>query len=219
MPETVESPKKKPAKPAPAKEHKEDKGKGKEKPRRAPGPAPPPRLGVRYRDEIVPALQARFGIRNRLAVPRLEKIVVSMGVGEAVQNKTRIEHAQRDLARIAGQRPVVTRAKRSISGFKLRQGMPIGVQVTLRRERMYEFLDRLVSVVIPRIRDFRGLPRRLDGAGNYNLGVAEQTVFPEIRIDEVEFVQGMNVALVTNARTDERGLALLEQLGLPFRQN
>jgi len=187
--------------------------------KRPPGPPPPPpRLLLQYRDVVVPMLRERLARTNPFSLPRLEKIVVNMGVGEAVDNKARIEHAVRDLARITGRRPVTTRARRSISGFKLRQGMPIGAMVTLRRAVMWEFLDRVVSVILPRIRDFRGLPRRLDGTGNYTIGITEQSVFPEIRIDEVEFVQGMNVTLVTTARTDEEALLLLEGLGLPLRK-
>ena len=200
-------------------------GKGEERkpeakaPKRPPGPpAPPPRLYLQYRDRIVPMLRERLGRENPLSLPRLAKIVVNMGVGKAVENKARVENAAKELARITGRRPVMTKARRSISGFKLRQGMPIGAMVTLRRAVMWEFLDRVVSVILPRIRDFRGLPRRLDGTGNYTIGISEQTVFPEIRIDEVEFVQGMNITLVTTARTDEEALLLLEGLGLPLRK-
>jgi large subunit ribosomal protein L5 len=153
-----------------------------------------------------------------MQVPALTKIVVNMGIGRAAENKARIEHAQRELAAIAGQRPVVTRARVSVAGFKLRKGMPIGVAVTLRRRHMWEFLDRLLTVAIPRIRDFRGLPRKLDGSGNYTIGLSEQSVFPEISLDKVEFVQGMNITFVTSARTDEEALALLEQIGVPFRK-
>ncbi|MGH7149180.1 MAG: 50S ribosomal protein L5, partial [Planctomycetota bacterium] len=176
------------------------------------------RLFLQYRERVVPMLRERLGRENPLSLPRLEKVVVNMGVGKAVENKARVEHAAKELARITGRRPVMTRARRSISGFKLRQGMPIGAMVTLRRSVMWEFLDRVVSVILPRIRDFRGLPRRLDGTGNYTIGISEQTVFPEIRIDEVEFVQGMNITLVTTARTDEEALLLLEGLGLPLRK-
>ncbi|HET6204576.1 MAG TPA: 50S ribosomal protein L5 [Planctomycetota bacterium] len=187
--------------------------------KRPPGPpAPPPRLLLHFRERVLPMLRERLARTNPLSLPKLEKIVVNMGVGKAVENKARIEHAARELARITGRRPVMTRARRSISGFKLRQGMPIGAMVTLRRAVMWEFLDRVVSIILPRIRDFRGLPRRLDGTGNYTIGITEQTVFPEIRIDEVEFVQGMNITLVTTARSDEEALLLLEGLGLPIRK-
>jgi large subunit ribosomal protein L5 len=204
----------------PAKAPKAPKPEGGAKPeRRPPGPpAPPPRLFVHYGSVVVPMLRERFARKNALSLPRLEKIVVSMGVGKAVENKTRIEQAVRDLSRITGRKPIVTLARKSISGFKLRQGMPVGAIVTLRRATMWEFLDRIVSIILPRIRDFRGLARKLDGTGNYSLGITEQTVFPEIRIDEVEFVQGMNVTLVTTAKTDEEAFALLEGLGLPFRK-
>ncbi|HKB16923.1 MAG TPA: 50S ribosomal protein L5 [Planctomycetota bacterium] len=214
------------AKPPREGQPKEKKGgKGEERkpeakaPKRPPGPpAPPPRLYLQYRDRIVPMLRERLGRENPLSIPRLVKVVVNMGVGKAVENKARVENAAKELARITGRRPVMTRARRSISGFKLRQGMPIGAMVTLRRAVMWEFLDRVVSIILPRIRDFRGLPRRLDGTGNYTIGISEQTVFPEIRIDEVEFVQGMNITLVTTARSDEEALLLLEGLGLPLRK-
>jgi large subunit ribosomal protein L5 len=172
----------------------------------------------KYKKDVAPALQKQFGYKNRLEVPRLEKIVVSMGVGKAVENKNRVEHAVRDLSTVTGQKAMVTKAKNAISSFRLRQGMPIGTMVTLRRHKMYEFLDRLVSLVIPRIRDFRGLNRKADGRGSYSMGLSEQTVFPEINLDKVEFVQGMNITMVTSASTDEEGLALLEHLGVPFRK-
>jgi large subunit ribosomal protein L5 len=181
-------------------------------------PAVRSRLLDRYRREVLPALSGQLGITNPLAAPRVVKIVVSMGVGKAIENKARIDHASRELAAITGQKPIVTKGRRSISGFRLREGMPIGLTVTLRRERMYEFLDRVISVVIPRIRDFRGLPRKLDGRGNYSFGLSEQSVFPEIPLDKVEFVQGMNITIVTSARKDAEAEALLEQLGMPFRR-
>ena len=145
-------------------------------------------------------------------------IVINMGVGKATENKARLEHAQRELGAISGQKPVVTKARKSVAGFKLRQGYPVGVAVTLRGDRMWEFLDRLMSVAIPRIRDFRGLPNKLDGRGNYTMGLSEQSVFPEIQLDKVEFVQGMDITFVTTARTDKEGQALLAGLGMPFRK-
>ena len=176
------------------------------------------RLLERYRNEIVPQLKEALGKDNPLALPRLEKIVVSMGVGKAVENKNRLDAAARDLGQIAGQKPAFTRARKSVANFKLRKGQQIGVKVTLRGARAYEFLDRLVSIVIPRIRDFRGLsPRAFDEAGNYNLGISEQVVFPEINLDKVEFVQGMNVTLGIRARKRADAFELLKRLGLPFR--
>jgi len=182
--------------------------------------APPvPRLKERYRREIVPALMARFGYRQLMEVPRLSKIVVSMGVGAATQDPKILEAAMADLATITGQRPVIRRARRSIAAFKVREKSPVGCKVTLRGDRMYEFLDRLVSIALPRIRDFRGLPPdAVDGRGNYNLGLREQIVFPEIDVDKVTRVQGMNVTIVTTARTDEEALALLREFGLPLRE-
>jgi len=181
--------------------------------------APRPRLKERYRNEIVPALMRRFGYRQVMETPRLAKIVVSMGVGAATQDPKVLESAVKDLAVIAGQQPVITRAKRSIAQFRVREKNPIGCKVTLRGARMYEFLDRLISLALPRIRDFRGLATEsVDGRGNYNLGLREQTVFPEIHIDSVTRVQGMNVTIVTTARTDEECLALLREFGLPLRE-
>ncbi len=178
-----------------------------------------PRLLEKYRAEVIPKLKEKFGIENLLALPRLEKIVVNMGVGKALENKNRIDHAVRDLATITGKKPVVAKARRSVSGFRLRQGNPIGVFVTLRKDRMYEFLDRLISIAIPRIRDFRGLdPKGFDGHGNYNMGLSEQIVFPEINLDKLEFVQGMNVTIVTTAKNDEQGYELLLGLGMPFKR-
>ncbi len=177
------------------------------------------RVLEKYKNEILPALQAELGIDNPLAVPKLEKIIVSMGIGRATQNKQVLDVASNELALITGQKPVVCKARKSVSNFKLRQGMPIGLKVTLRGKRMYEFLDRLISVVIPRVRDFRGLnPKSFDGRGNYNLGLSEQTVFPEIPIDKVQFQQGMNITIVTSARNDEQAYKLMEKLGMPFRQ-
>ncbi len=178
-----------------------------------------PRLRERYEKEVVPYLMDRFGLRNRLGCPRLVKITVNMGVGRATENPKRLEAAQNDLAVITGQKPAVTRAKKSIAGFKVRQGQPVGCKVTLRGNRMYEFLDRLISIVIPRIRDFRGFPRSsFDGRGNYTLGLNEQTVFPEIDLDSLEFVQGMDITLTIKNSDDEKSAALLEQFGFPFRR-
>ena len=183
--------------------------------------APPqPRLQERYVKEIAPALTRAFGYRNIMEVPRLSKIVVSMGVGAATQDPKVLDAAAEDLAIIAGQRPTVTRARRSIAQFKVRQHNPVGCKVTLRHVRMYEFMDRLISIALPRIRDFRGLPPdAVDGRGNYNLGLREQTVFPEIDLDKVTRVQGMNVTIVTTAKSDEECLALLREFGFPLRES
>jgi large subunit ribosomal protein L5 len=178
------------------------------------------RLQEKYRSEVVAQLKEVCGTGNVHALPRLEKIVVSMGVGEALENKNRLAAAAADLAAITGQKPLVTRARKSVAGFKLRKGQEIGLKVTLRGKRMYEFLDRLVSVVIPRIRDFRGLsPKAFDQRGNYNLGISEQVVFPEINIDKMEFVQGMNITVCVLARKPAESLELLRRLGVPFRTN
>ncbi len=174
------------------------------------------RLKDRYRSEVKPRLKERFKIENDMAVPRLQKIVVNMGVGAAVENKGRVESAAKDLAQITGQRPVVRKAKKAISSFKLREGMPIGCTVTLRGDRMWEFADRLISVVLPRIRDFRGVRDKLDGRGNYSLGLSEQSVFPEIDFDKLEASQGMDITFVTTAQSDEHGDWLLKELGMPF---
>jgi large subunit ribosomal protein L5 len=174
------------------------------------------RLKDRYRSEVKPRLRDRFKIENEMAVPRLTKIVVNMGVGAAVENKGRVESAAKDLAQITGQRPVVRKAKKAISSFKLREGMPIGCSVTLRGDRMWEFADRLISIVLPRIRDFRGVKDKLDGRGNYSLGLSEQSVFPEIDFDKLENPQGMDITFVTTAPDDEQGYWLLKELGMPF---
>jgi len=176
------------------------------------------RLGTRYAQEILPALKSDLKIKCSMAVPRLEKIVVNIGLGEAVQNPKLIDQAVDDLSRIAGQRPVVRKARKAIANFKLREGMPIGVAVTLRRQRMWEFLERLISVALPRVRDFRGLnPKGFDGRGNYTLGVREQIIFPEIDLDNVEKILGVSVTLVTSAADDTQGRALLKALGVPLR--
>jgi len=177
------------------------------------------RLMERYRQEIVPRMKERFGYLNNHQVPSLEKITVTMGVGKATENQKRIESAQRELTLIAGQKALVTKAKKSIAGFKVRKGMNVGCKVTLRGPRMYEFFDRLISLVIPRIRDFRGLsPRSFDGRGNYSMGLSEQIVFPEISIDDVEFIQGLNITITMRNSSDEESLALLDFFGVPFRK-
>jgi large subunit ribosomal protein L5 len=176
------------------------------------------RLHERYRKEVVPALAKRFGYKNTMAVPRLQKVTVNIGLGEASQNVKLLDAAAQELGQIAGQRPVITRAKKSIANFKIRRGMPIGCMVTLRGERMYEFLDRLANIVLPRVRDFKGLPpNSFDGRGNYTLGLRDQLVFPEIDYTRVDKIKGMNITLTTTARTDEEGRELLKQLGVPFR--
>jgi large subunit ribosomal protein L5 len=176
-----------------------------------------PRLRADYDARIVPAMIEKFGYKNRMEVPRLEKIVLNMGVGEATQDKKKVETAAQEMELIAGQKPVVTKAKKSIAQFKLREGMPIGVKVTLRRERMYEFLDRLVTVALPRVRDFRGLnPRSFDGRGNYAMGLKEQIVFPEINYDRIDKVRGMDVIVTTTANTDDEARELLRLFNFPF---
>jgi large subunit ribosomal protein L5 len=180
-------------------------------------PATPPRLRERYRSEIRPALMKQFKIENPMAVPGLKKIVINMGCKGAVETKARIDAAVRDLSVISGQKPTVRKARQSVANFKLRQGMPIGVAVTLRGNRMWEFTDRLISIVLPRIRDFRGVKAKLDGRGNYTMGLAEQSVFPEVEFDKLEYVQGMDVTFVTSAPSDEQGFFLLKELGIPFK--
>ena len=205
----------KPAKEAPEGASPES-GKKAAKPK---GPQEPPRLKVRYTKEIVPALMKHFNYTNVMAVPKLEKIVINMGLGEAIANAKIMDVAVDELGRISGQRPVVTRAKKSIANFKLRQNMPIGAAVTLRGERMFEFLDRLTSVVLPRVRDFRGVSMKsFDGRGNYTLGLRDQLIFPEISYEKVDKIRGMNVTIVTTARSDDEARELLRQFGMPFRQ-
>jgi large subunit ribosomal protein L5 len=180
----------------------------------------PPRLKTRYREEIVPALRSEFEIANIMQVPGLVKIVVNMGVGEAARDSKLIEGAIRDLTVITGQKPMVTKARKSIAQFKLREGMPIGAHVTLRGDRMWEFMDRLLSLALPRIRDFRGLsPRQFDGQGNYTFGLTEQVMFHEIDQDRVDRQRGMDITVVTTATDDDKGRALLKQLGFPFKEN
>ncbi len=176
-----------------------------------------PRLKDSYRNEVIPALMKELGYRNVMKVPRLEMIVVNVGVGEPLHNAKALDHVVQDITIITGQRPIVTRAKKSIAGFKLREGMPVGVKVTLRGNRMYDFLDRLCNVALPRRRDFRGIsPDSFDGRGNYSLGLREQLVWPEIDYDSIDKVRGMEISIVTTAKTDEEGWHLLQLLGMPF---
>jgi len=171
-----------------------------------------------YQDKAVPALIKRFNYKNGMQVPRLEKIVINMGLGEAIQNVKILDSAAQELSQITGQKPVITKAKKSIAQFKLRTGMPIGCSVTLRKERMYEFFNRLVNIALPRVRDFKGLSgKSFDGRGNYALGIREQLIFPEIHYDKIDKVKGMNIVIVTTAKTDEEGKELLKLLGMPFR--
>ncbi|MQL50926.1 50S ribosomal protein L5 [Desulfofundulus thermobenzoicus] len=177
-----------------------------------------PRLKDKYKDEVVRAMMSKFGYKNIMQVPKLEKVVINMGVGEAIHNSKAMDAAVNDLATITGQRPVVTRAKKSIAAFKVRQGMTVGCKVTLRGDRMYEFVDKLFNVALPRVRDFRGVsPKAFDGRGNYSLGIREQLIFPEIEYDKVDKVRGMDVIFVTTAKTDEEARELLRLLGMPFR--
>jgi large subunit ribosomal protein L5 len=178
------------------------------------------RLKVRYNEEIAPALKERFSIENPMRIPRLEKIVVNIGVGEAAQNSRALDGAMEDLARITGQKAQLRRARKSIAGFKIREGMPVGARVTLRGERMWEFLDRLISVALPRVRDFRGVsPNSFDGHGNYALGLREQLIFPEISYDAIDATRGLDVAVVTTTESDEEARELLRSLGMPFRDS
>lgn len=177
-----------------------------------------PRLRDAYREKVVPALMKEFGYKNVMQVPKLDRIVLNVGMGEAIQNVKLLESASEELGLITGQKPIVTRAKKAIAGFKLRQGLPIGTKVTLRSRRMYEFFDRLVTLALPRIRDFRGVsPKAFDGRGNYTLGLKEQLIFPEIQYDEVASIHGMDITIVTTARTNDEGKSLLKHLGMPFR--
>jgi large subunit ribosomal protein L5 len=177
------------------------------------------RLKERYLQEVGPALMKKFAYKSVMQVPKIEKVVINMGVGEAVQNSKVLDHAVADMTAISGQKPVITRAKKSIAGFKLREGMPIGVKVTLRGERMYHFLDKLMNVALPRVRDFRGVsPKSFDGRGNYTLGIKEQLIFPEINYDKIDKVRGMDVVIVTTANTDEEARELLGLMGMPFRK-
>lgn len=210
-----------PGKPEAKKEQKATKGgEGKGVPKEAP-PARssvPPRLKERYRQEIVPTLMREFNYSNTMQVPRVQKVVVNIGVGEAIGNAKALDGAVKDLTAITGQKPLVMKAKKSIATFKLRQGMPIGVKATLRGDRMYYFLDRLMNVALPRTRDFRGVPREaFDGRGNYTLGLREQLIWPEVDYDTIDKVRGMEVSIVTSARTDDEARRLLQLLGMPFK--
>ncbi|MBP2667841.1 MAG: rplE [Deltaproteobacteria bacterium] len=177
-----------------------------------------PRLQDHYKAEVVPKLKTKFGYRNVMQVPRLSKVIVNMGLGDAIENIKVIDSAAEEIGVITGQRPVVTKARKSIANFKLRAGVPIGVMVTLRRERMYHFLDKLMAIALPRVRDFKGVtPKGFDGRGNYTLGVKEQIIFPEVNYDKIDKIRGMNITIVTTARTDEEGLELLKLMGMPFR--
>ena len=177
-------------------------------------------LKEKYKNEVMPKLMELHGYRNVMEVPRLEKVVVGIGLGEAIQNAKALEATERDLPAVTGQKPIITRAKRSIAAFRLRTGMAIGLKVTLRKQRMYDFVEKLVNVVLPRIREFRGVPRNsFDGRGNYTLGLREQTVFPEIDYDKIDKVRGLEVSIVTTAKTDEEGRHLLELLGMPFSRD
>ncbi len=177
------------------------------------------RLMEQYKNEMVPQLMSKFQYKNVMQVPRLEKVILNIGAGEAIQNPKALDGAVNDLAVISGQKPVITKAKNSIAGFKLRAGMPIGCKVTLRGERMYEFLDKLINIVLPRVRDFRGVsPASFDGRGNYSLGIKEQTVFPEIEYDKIDKIRGLEVVIVTSARTDEEAREMLRFMGMPFKQ-
>jgi large subunit ribosomal protein L5 len=187
--------------------------------KRAPERVPTPRLKQRYHDVAVPALIKEFHYKNSMQAPKLVKIVLNVGMGEAITNAKALDHAADELAKITGQRPVITRARKSIATFKLREGMPIGCMVTLRRERMYEFLDRFISAALPRIRDFKGVSSKsFDGRGNYTVGIREQVIFPEIEIDKVDSIHGLDIVIVTTAKTDEEGRALLGHMGMPYRK-
>jgi large subunit ribosomal protein L5 len=212
------------AQPTQAKSKNKDGKGGKPKAAAAPsGPGRPtpedyvPRLKVRYREEVVPKLKKEFGIDNIMAVPRVERISLNMGMGEAIQNVKILDDAVEEMAALAGQKPTITKAQKSIAAFKLREGMPIGCRVTLRGDRMWEFLDRLIAVALPRVRDFRGIPSKsFDGRGNYTLGIRDHLIFPEVDYNKVEKPKGMNITIVTTAGNDERALYLLRELGMPF---
>jgi len=200
-------------------EAKQDKGAKAAKPAaKEAAPTQPPRLQVLYRETVVPALMKQFGYKTRMQVPRVTKITLNMGVGEAVADKKILENAAGDLNKIAGQKAVITKSRKSIAAFKIRSGYPVGVMVTLRNRRMYEFLDRLVTIALPRVRDFRGVSgRAFDGRGNYNLGIKEQIIFPEIEYDKIDALRGMNISITTTAKTDDEAKALLAAFKFPFR--
>ena len=204
----------------PAKKEKVAKDKSAAKPAggKEAAPTQPPRLKVHYQDNVVPALMKQFGYKTVMQVPRVTKITLNMGVGEAVADKKVLEHASGDMQKIAGQKPVITKSKKSVAAFKIRDGYPVGVMVTLRNRRMYEFLDRLVTIALPRVRDFRGVSgRAFDSRGNYNMGVKEQIIFPEIEYDKIDALRGMNISITTTAKTDEEAKALLGAFKFPFR--
>ncbi|MDD4171436.1 MAG: 50S ribosomal protein L5 [Syntrophomonas sp.] len=176
------------------------------------------RLFEQYKQEITPKLVEKFAYKNVMQVPKIEKVIINVGVGEAIQNPKAMDGAVNDLMTISGQKPIITKAKKSIAGFKLREGMPIGCKVTLRGDRMYDFLNRLINIVLPRVRDFRGVsPQAFDGRGNYSLGIKEQTIFPEIQYDKIDKIRGLEVVIVTTAKTDEEARELLKSMGMPFR--
>lgn len=177
-----------------------------------------PALKTKYNEEVIPALKKEFGYKNVMQVPRLEKIVVNQGIGQAIADKKVLEYSLKEITNITGQKAQTAHSTKDVSNFKLRKGMPIGTYVTLRKNNMYEFLERLIHVVLPRIRDFRGIGNKLDGRGNYTLGIKEQVIFPEISLDEIHKIMGMNITFVTTANTDEEGMALLRELGLPFKK-
>ncbi len=197
----------------------EPKKEAESKPKKETERIPMPRLKQRYHDAVIPAMMKQFQYKNPMQAPRLVKVVLNVGMGEAISNAKALDSAAEELGKISGQRPVITKAKKSIATFKLREGMPIGCMVTLRRERMYEFLDRFISAALPRIRDFKGVPSKsFDGRGNYTLGIKEQVIFPEIEIDKVNSIHGLDIVIVTTAKTDEEGRALLGHLGMPYRK-
>ena len=203
---------------ATAKEQKPAKPAKSAKPAAPAQPAQPARLQTLYRETVVPALMKQFGYKTRMQVPRIEKITLNMGVGEAVADKKILENAAGDMVKIAGQKPVITKSRKSIAHFKIREGYPIGCMVTLRSHRMYEFLDRLVTIALPRVRDFRGVPgRAFDGRGNYSIGIKEQIIFPEIEYDKVDALRGLNICITTTAKTDAEAKALLAAFRFPFR--
>jgi large subunit ribosomal protein L5 len=214
-----QAPKEAPQQKAPSKEARKEKASSAAPIEKGPQqPAPPARLAIQYREKIVPDLMQKFGYKTVMQVPRIRKITLNMGVGETTSDKKMLDNAVADMARIAGQKPVVTKARRSIANFKLRAGFPIGCMVTLRGARMYEFLDRLVNIAIPRIRDFRGVSNRaFDGRGNYSLGVREQIIFPEIDYDKIDALRGMNIAITTTAKNDDEARALLTAFRFPFK--
>ena len=203
----------------PAKEAKKPKDAKPAKPaEKEAAPTQPPRLQVQFREAIVPALMKQFGYKTSMEVPRIKKITLNMGVGEAVADKKVLEHAAGDMQKIAGQKPVVTKSKKSVAAFKIRDGYPVGVMVTLRNRRMYEFLDRLVTIALPRVRDFRGIgARAFDGRGNYNMGIKEQIIFPEIEYDKIDALRGLNISITTSAKSDDEAKALLAAFKFPFR--